>query len=96
LRDCYATATTETAADQLDHWMDQVKASACDPLKKALSAFGRWRKEIVAFFAYRISNGFVEGKNNRTKMMMRRSYEPAPFLWSLQRLELRRTENVFT
>jgi len=74
LRDWYATATTETAANQLDHWIEQVKASACDPLKKALSAFGRWREEILAFFEYRISNGFVEGKNNRTKMMMRRSY----------------------
>jgi transposase len=74
LRDWYATATTETAANQLDRWIEQVKASACDPLKKALSAFGRWREEILAFFEYRISNGFVEGKNNRTKMMMRRSY----------------------
>jgi transposase len=74
LRDWYATATKETAADQLDSWIDQVNKSACDQLKKALSAFGRWRKEILAFFEYRISNGFVEGKNNRTKMMMRRSY----------------------
>jgi transposase len=74
LCDWYATATKETAADQLDSWIDQVNKSACDQLKKALSAFGRWRKEILAFFEYRISNGFVEGKNNRTKMMMRRSY----------------------
>jgi transposase len=74
LRSWYATATKETAAEQLDSWMKQVKASTCDPLKKALSAFERWRTEILAFFEYRISNGFVEGKNNRTKMMMRRSY----------------------
>ncbi|WP_126556636.1 transposase [Dictyobacter kobayashii] len=43
-------------------------------VRHILSAFGRWREEILAFFAFRISNGFMEGKNNRTKMMMRRSY----------------------
>jgi transposase len=74
LRDWYAKATNETAADQLDRWIAQVKVSTCEPLKKALSAFVKWRKEILAFFTYRISNGFVEGKNNRTKMMMRRGY----------------------
>jgi transposase len=36
-----------------------------------------WRQEILAFFPFlpiRISNGFVEGKNNRTKAMMRQAY----------------------
>ncbi|GCE23156.1 hypothetical protein KDK_69560 [Dictyobacter kobayashii] len=36
LRDWYATAMQETAIEQLEEWIDQVKASACDPLKKAL------------------------------------------------------------
>jgi transposase len=74
LRDWYATATKERAAEQLDTWIALVKASTCDLLKKAISIFRRWREEILAFFDYRISNGFVEGKNNRTKMIMRRSY----------------------
>ena len=45
---------------------------------EALSAFRNWREEILAFFSFlpdhRISNGFVEGKNNRTKAIMRQAY----------------------
>ncbi len=48
-----------------------------DELRRALSAFTAWRDEILAFFAFlplRLSNGFVEGKNNRTKALMRQAY----------------------
>ena len=68
---------TATAADGLDAWIEQVKTSGFDPLRKALSAFVNWRQEILAFFQFfptRISNGFVEGKNNRTKVLMRQGY----------------------
>jgi outer membrane protein assembly factor BamB len=49
-------------------------------LRKALSAFCNWRQEILAFFDFlptRLSNGFVEGKNNRTKALMRQGYGSA-------------------
>ena len=55
----------------------------CRPLRRpaelhqAFSAFRNWRDEILAFFAFlptRLRNGFVEGKNNRTKAMMRQGY----------------------
>lgn len=74
LRCWYDTATVETAANELDTWIKRVQESSFDPLKKTLSAFVKWRKEILAFFQFRISNGFVEGKNNRTKMIMRQGY----------------------
>jgi transposase len=41
------------------------------------SALRNWRDEILAFFDFlptRLSNGFVEGKNNRTKALMRQDY----------------------
>lgn len=77
LRTWYATSTAETAAAGLDAWIAQVQASGFDPLRKTLSAFVKWRQEILAFFQFlprRISNGFVEGKNNRTKALMRQAY----------------------
>ena len=77
LRNWYATATAATAATGLDAWIEQVKQSGLDHLRKALSAFTNWRQEILAFFQFlptRISNGFVEGKNNRTKALMRQGY----------------------
>lgn len=77
LRTWYATATVDTAAAGLDAWIERVQQSGCDHLRKALSAFKNWRQEILAFFQFfptRISNGFVEGKNNRTKALMRQGY----------------------
>jgi transposase len=78
LREWYATANAETAAAQLDEWLAQVRQQGPDPMQKALTAFVKWREEILAFFqflpAHRLSNGFVEGKNNRTKMLMRQAY----------------------
>ncbi len=66
-----------TAAAGLDTWIEQVQISGFDHLRKALLAFVNWRQEILAFFQFlpiRISNGFVEGKNNRTKAIMRQGY----------------------
>jgi transposase len=77
LRAWYATATVADAAERLDAWIKQVQQEGPDALKKALSPFKNWRQEILAFFEYLpvlVSNGFVEGKNNRTKAMMRQAY----------------------
>ncbi|HEU5378329.1 MAG TPA: ISL3 family transposase [Ktedonobacteraceae bacterium] len=77
LRLWYATSTVETAEQGLDAWIALVREHGPDPMRQALSAFTRWKQEILAFFQFlpiRISNGFVEGKNNRTKTLMRQAY----------------------
>lgn len=77
LRTWYATSSLATAASGLDAWIEQVRRSDFAPLHQCLSAFSRWRQEILAFFQFlpmRLSNGFVEGKNNRTKAIMRQGY----------------------
>ena len=77
LRAWYASATAQTAAAGLDTWIASVAQTGLDDLRRALSAFQTWRDEILAFFAFlpvRISNGFVEGQNNRTKALMRQAY----------------------
>ncbi len=77
LRTWYATAEASTAAAGLDRWMAAVKGHGPTELRKALSAIRLWRREILAFFDFlptRLSNGFVEGKNNRTKALMRQGY----------------------
>jgi transposase len=76
LRRWYATATGADAAAGLDAWVAQVERDGPAELVQALSAFRTWRTEILNFFAFlptRISNGFVEGKNNRTKALMRQA-----------------------
>jgi transposase len=77
LRAWYATATIATAAKELDAWIEKVQLHGPSQMCKTLSAFKNWRQEILAFFQFlpiRISNGFVEGKNNRTKALMRQAY----------------------
>jgi transposase len=77
LRTWYATASSTTAAPGLDAWIAAVKRSGPKELRQALSAFHNWRREMLAFFDFlptRLSNGFVEGKNNRTKALMRQGY----------------------
>jgi transposase len=77
LRTWYATATMADAAGQLDAWIKQVQQEGPTALREALSPFKNWRQEILAFFQFLpilVSNGFVEGKNNRTKTMMRQAY----------------------
>jgi transposase len=77
LRTWYATTSAATAARDLDRWIASVKREGPAELRKALSAFRNWRQEILAFFDFlptRLSNGFVEGKNNRTKAIMRQGY----------------------
>ena len=77
LRTWYATASATTAQAGLDAWIASVKDDGPAEMRKALSAFRNWRREILAFFDFlptRLSNGFVEGKNNRTKALMRQGY----------------------
>jgi len=78
LRSWYFTAHASNAASGLDCWIAKVEKNGSPEMCKALSAFRNWREEILAFFSflpdYRISNGFVEGKNNRTKALMRQAY----------------------
>jgi transposase len=77
LRTWYATTIPTNAALELDAWIATVEREGPAELRTALSAFRNWRQEILAFFAFlplRLSNGFVEGKNNRTKALMRQAY----------------------
>lgn len=77
LRRWYASATALDAPAGLDAWIAAVQRDGPPELVQALSAFRTWREEILNFFAFlptRISNGFVEGKNNRTKALMRQAY----------------------
>lgn len=77
LRTWYATVCAATAAKELDAWVEKVQQQGPEPMRQTLSAFTNWRQEILAFFQFlptRLSNGFVEGKNNRTKAIMRQGY----------------------
>jgi transposase len=44
------------------------------PFQALQSIFRRWRQEILNYFDYPYTNGFLEGKNNRIKVIKRVAY----------------------
>lgn len=52
----------------------EIRNSSLPAFKQLLPMLTNWRDEILNYFEYRITNGFVEGKNNRIKTMKRMAY----------------------
>jgi transposase len=53
---------------------DKIVESRLPEFKELLPMFSNWREEILNYFDYRITNGFVEGKNNCIKTIKRMAY----------------------
>ena len=54
--------------------MRRVKESGISCYKKFLSTLDSYLEEIVNYFIHRDSSGFVEGFNNKIKVIKRRCY----------------------
>ena len=53
---------------------EQVKEAKVPAFEKAIETLKNWQTEILNSFSYGYSNGFLEGINNKTKMMKRNAY----------------------
>ena len=53
---------------------DKIARDSIPEFKGLLYTFTTWREEILNYFDHRITNGFVEGKNNRIKTIKRIAY----------------------
>lgn len=53
---------------------DNITGSHLPEFRLLLPMFSNWREEILNYFDHRITNGFVEGKNNRIKTIKRMGY----------------------
>ena len=68
-----ATERTQATVQALLECLDQLEQRE----REVLSVLRTWGDEILAIFAFlpiRLSSGFLEGKNNRTKTLMRQAY----------------------
>jgi len=70
------------AQTKIRAWMTQVRNSGLTCFDDFLSTLERWWEEITNYFIHRESSGFVEGFNNRLKVLKRRCYG----LFNLQHL----------
>jgi len=58
----------------LEAFYRTVEASNLPAFQKAIQTFRNWQVEILNSFVFGYSNGFLEGINNKTKVMKRNAY----------------------
>ena len=66
--------TKESARRALRRWIGAVKKSGLSCFDKFLITLENWMDEITNYFISRLSSGWVEGFNNKIKVLKRRCY----------------------
>ena len=69
-----APLSKEDALQQITAWSAEVQASGLNCFNKFLTTLTNWRDEILNYFPQRQTSGFVEGFNNKVKVLKRRCY----------------------
>jgi len=67
-------ASVSQAQEQIRAWQDCARHSGLSCFDSFLNTLDRWWTEITNYFANRDSSGFVEGLNNKLKVLKRRCY----------------------
>jgi transposase len=80
--------TKARATDAIAGWCEQVRASGLRCFDGFLTTVANWREEITNYFRQRQNSGFVEGLNNKLKVLKRRCYGLDSVKTLFQRLRL--------
>ncbi len=70
----YRETDRSRAEERLGLLAERIANDSLPEFKELLHTLGYWREEILNYFDYRITNGFVEGKYNRIKTIKRMAY----------------------
>jgi transposase len=62
------------AIELLDRWCSRAQRSRLAPFVKAAATVRKHRDGIFAAIRYRLSNGLIEGLNNKVRLIIRRAY----------------------
>lgn len=73
-RDWYRSPNRAVAEERLLTWENRVKTAELKPFSYLFGMLRLWRQPILNYFDYPYTNGFVEGKNNRIKVIKRVAY----------------------
>lgn len=68
------TPDRATAQTRFQHWSEQVKVAGMTCFGAFLNTFEHWQDGILNYFEGRHNSGFVEGLNNKLKLIKRRCY----------------------
>ena len=80
--------TKESGTAAIKHWIKQVGHSGLSCFESFLTTLGNWLDEITNYFVNRQTSGFVEGFNNKVKVLKRRCYGLTNLSHLFQRLYL--------
>jgi transposase len=69
-----APLSRDAALHQLTDWQRRVRASGLSCYDSFLLTLEKWKEEIANYFLARDNSGFVEGLNNKIKVLKRRCY----------------------
>lgn len=78
----------ESAQLALQQWMGKVRKSGLQCFDSFLGTLEDWLDEITNYFINRLTSGFVEGFNNKVKVLKRRCYGITNLTHLFQRLYL--------
>lgn len=70
----YRGTDRSKAEERLASLEERISNDSLVEFKELLHTLNNWRGEILNYFEYPITNGFVEGKNNRIKTIKRTAY----------------------
>ena len=70
----YHSPSRVEAERGLIDWEAEVRDKGLAPFKALFPMLRDWRKELLDYFDYPYTNGFLEGKNNRIKVIKRMAY----------------------
>lgn len=74
LRAIYAGQDAQKASQEIDNWIEEAKISGIKEMEEAAKTLTNWRREILNFWVYPITNAVTEGKVNKIKVLRRRAY----------------------
>ncbi len=80
--------TKEQATEAFRKWIEDVSSSKVKCFKTFIVTLDKYMEEITNYFLYRNSSGFVEGFNNRIKVLTRRSYGLSNITRFFQRIKI--------
>jgi len=92
----YRSPSRAEAETRLGLWENSVREQGLQPFRALFPMLRIWRQEILNYFDHPHTNGFLEGKNNRIKVIKRMAYgyrNPANFR---QRILLTNGSTPFT
>jgi len=64
----------ESGQAAIEDWQNRVRESGLRCFDSFLKTLGNWMDEITNYFVSRLTSGFVEGFNNKIKVLKRRCY----------------------